>query len=181
MALGRALVRRPNCFLLDEPLSSLDVRLRSELRMEIKRMFASLGVTAIYVTHDQEEAMAVGGRIAVIHEGRVQQVGSPLDVFQHPRNRFVAQFLGSPPMNFLEGDIVAADGELWFTAGPLRLPLPHATASSLADRQTRLRGPWRPTRCDLTAADRRADKQHAVRHSPFGRAAWGPHRPAHHG
>ncbi len=136
VALGRALVRRPNCFLLDEPLSSLDTRLRSELRMEIKRLFASLGVTASYVTHDQEEAMALGGRIVVLYEGRVQQVGSPLDVFQHPRNRFVAQFLGSPPMNFLEGEIVAAEGGLWFTSGPLRLAVPPGTAGSLADRQT---------------------------------------------
>jgi multiple sugar transport system ATP-binding protein len=80
--------------------------------------------------------MALGGRIAVLHEGRVRQVGTPLDVFQHPRNRFVAQFLGSPPMNFLEGEILAAECTLWFTAGPLRLALPPGAAAFLAGRQT---------------------------------------------
>ena len=134
VALGRALVRRPECSLFDEPLSSLDARLRIELRTGIKRMLSRQGITAIYVTHDQEEAMTLGSRIAVLHEGRVQQTGGPLDVYQHPRTRFVAGFLGSPPMNFFEGTVFRADGRIGLALVSQRLAVPGWAASVLADR-----------------------------------------------
>ncbi|MFH0944204.1 MAG: ABC transporter ATP-binding protein [Planctomycetota bacterium] len=103
VALARALVREPRLFLFDEPLSNVDARLRTEMRTEMKRLHGELGTTMIYVTHDQVEAMTLGTRIAVLDQGRVQQVGSPLEVYQRPANRFVAEFIGSPPMNLLQG------------------------------------------------------------------------------
>jgi multiple sugar transport system ATP-binding protein len=134
VAVGRAIVRQPACFLLDEPLSDLDARLRIEMRAELKRLHRRLGTTTIYVTHDQEEAMTLGDRLAVVREGRIQQVGPPEQVFRHPVNRFVAGFLGARPMNFLEGTIVRQEGRLWFDEGGQRLIVPDWAASRLADR-----------------------------------------------
>ena len=112
VALGRALVRHPAVFLFDEPLSNLDAKLRVQMRAEIKKLQQRLGTTAIYVTHDQIEAMTMGARIAVMRAGRIQQVGAPLEIYQRPVNLFVANFIGTPPMNFLrarlEGDGVAS-------------------------------------------------------------------------
>ena len=102
VALARALVRNPRLFLFDEPLSNVDARLRTEMRTEMKRLHGELSTTMIYVTHDQVEAMTLGTRIAVLFLGRVQQVGTPLEVYHHPANRFVAEFIGSPPMNLLQ-------------------------------------------------------------------------------
>ncbi len=132
VALARAIVRRPACFLLDEPLAHLDAPLRLEMRAELRRLHHRLGTTIIYVTHDQEEAMTLGRRVAVVRQGRVQQVGDPLDVYRRPANRFVAGFLGSPPMNFLEGTILEESGRLWFDEGADRLPLPDWAARPLA-------------------------------------------------
>jgi multiple sugar transport system ATP-binding protein len=103
VAMGRALVREPDVFLLDEPLSNLDAKLRVEMRAELRRLQARIGVTTIYVTHDQVEAMTLGDRIAVLSGGILQQVGRPQDVYDHPDNLFVAGFIGSPPMNLLRG------------------------------------------------------------------------------
>jgi ABC-type sugar transport system ATPase subunit len=103
VALGRAIVRHPTVFLLDEPLSNLDAKLRVQMRNELMRLHRRLGVTTIYVTHDQVEAMTMGERIVVMNSGRVQQIGSPLALFEQPRNRFVATFLGTPQMNELRG------------------------------------------------------------------------------
>jgi len=103
VAMGRALVREPKAFLLDEPLSNLDAKLRVQMRAELKRLHHVLAITTIYVTHDQVEAMTLGDRIAVMNEGRLQQVGVPQDVYDHPDNVFVAGFIGSPPMNLLAG------------------------------------------------------------------------------
>ena len=130
VALGRAMVRDPACFLLDEPLSNLDARLRVEMRGEIKRLQRQLGTTMIYVTHDQEEAMTLGDRIVVMHEGVIQQCDNPLDVYHHPANRFVAGFVGSPPMNFLDGKIDADAGALWFDHPLWRIRLPEWAAKS---------------------------------------------------
>ncbi len=102
VALGRAIVRRPRVFLFDEPLSNLDAKMRLEMRAEIARLHRSLGTTTLYVTHDQGEAMTLGARIAVLDAGVLQQVGPPLEVYHRPRNRFVAGFIGSPPMNFID-------------------------------------------------------------------------------
>ncbi|MFD1686054.1 ABC transporter ATP-binding protein [Halobellus litoreus] len=105
VALGRAIVRNPDVFLMDEPLSNLDAKLRTEMRTEINRLQNELGVTTLYVTHDQTEAMTMGDRLVVLNYGELQQVGTPLECFYRPANRFVAGFLGSPSMNFFEGQV----------------------------------------------------------------------------
>ena len=114
VALGRAIVRDPDVFLMDEPLSNLDAKLRTQMRTEINRLQNELGVTTLYVTHDQTEAMTMGDRLVVLNYGELQQIGTPLDCFYRPANRFVAGFLGSPSMNFFEGRIeggtLRADG-----------------------------------------------------------------------
>ena len=107
VALGRALVRRPRVFLLDEPLSNLDARLRLEMRAELKRLHGEYGITTVYVTHDQEEAMALSDRVAVLNAGRVEQCGPPLELYRRPANLFVAGFVGSPPINVLDARHVA--------------------------------------------------------------------------
>jgi multiple sugar transport system ATP-binding protein len=133
VALGRALVRRPAVFLLDEPLSHLDARLRNKMRTEIKTMRESFGTTIVYVTHDYSEALALGDRIAILHQGRVEQVGTPTQVYHRPRNRRVAESLGDPPMNFLPGKLTLnADGPM-FEAAVCRIPLlasPHLQKSA---------------------------------------------------
>lgn len=123
VALGRAMVREPQCFLFDEPLSNLDASLRTETRAEIKRLHQSLGVTTLYVTHDQEEAMTLADRIVVMRAGTVQQIGAPLEVYRKPVNRFVAGFVGTPHMNFLEGKLESDLGRLRFSTGAGRLDL----------------------------------------------------------
>ncbi|MEM7642243.1 MAG: sn-glycerol-3-phosphate ABC transporter ATP-binding protein UgpC [Pseudomonadota bacterium] len=127
VAMGRAIVRRPKVFLFDEPLSNLDAKLRTAMRAEIKRLHKRLGATSIYVTHDQVEAMTLADRIVVMHDGRIEQVGTPMELFLNPANIFVASFLGSPPMNMIDAVIEAgADGpEAVFAGQRLRLdPLP---------------------------------------------------------
>jgi ABC-type sugar transport system ATPase subunit len=121
VALGRALVREPLAFLLDEPLSNLDAVLRLQMRAELGRLFRDLGATALYVTHDQAEAMTMADRIAVFAHGRLLQFAAPLEIYRAPADREVAAFVGAPPMSFL--DAVAATGEV--VAGPLRLPVRH--------------------------------------------------------
>ncbi|MDT8436010.1 MAG: sn-glycerol-3-phosphate ABC transporter ATP-binding protein UgpC [Gemmatimonadota bacterium] len=110
VALGRAIVREPQAFLFDEPLSNLDARLRVQTRAELRRMHRRLGATMVYVTHDQEEAMTLGDRVAVLNDGILQQYGAPLDVYRRPANRFVAGFVGSPSMNFFEVELRRGDG-----------------------------------------------------------------------
>jgi multiple sugar transport system ATP-binding protein len=116
VALGRAIVRRPRVFLFDEPLSNLDAGLRLQLRAEIARLHRRLGATMLYVTHDQDEAMTLGDRVAVMRQGVIQQVADPLTLYQRPANGFVAGFMGSPPMNFFRGRILPKEGELVFAA-----------------------------------------------------------------
>ena len=110
VAIGRAIVRRPQVFLFDEPLSNLDAALRVQMRIELARLHRELGTTMVYVTHDQVEAMTLGQRIAVFNGGRLEQVGAPLELFERPGNRFVAGFLGSPRMNFIEARALGRDG-----------------------------------------------------------------------
>lgn len=119
VAVGRAIVREPAAFLFDEPLSNLDAKLRVTTRAELKRLHQRLQTTTIYVTHDQEEAMTLGDRIVVMHAGRIQQADSPLNTYHFPANRFVAGFIGMPPMNFFDGAISQKDGELIFEEGVL--------------------------------------------------------------
>jgi len=110
VAIGRAIVREPRIFLFDEPLSNLDAELRVGMRTELADLHRRLGTTMIYVTHDQVEAMTMADKIVVLRAGRVEQVGPPLELYNHPRNRFVAGFIGSPQMNFLDGTVAASDG-----------------------------------------------------------------------
>jgi multiple sugar transport system ATP-binding protein len=120
VAMGRAIVRQPVAFLLDEPLSNLDARLRVQTRIEIARLQRNLGTTTVYVTHDQTEAMTLGQRVAVLRKGEVQQIGTPRELYAEPRNLFVAGFIGSPPMNFLPADIRNGRLVLPMTEVPLR-------------------------------------------------------------
>ena len=124
VAMGRAMVRDASVFLFDEPLSNLDARLRALMRVEIRQLHNRLGATTIYVTHDQIEAMTLADRIALMRDGRILQVGTPDDLYDRPANRYVAQFIGSPQINFQEGEIVGEGRSVSFQAGELTLPLP---------------------------------------------------------
>ena len=121
VALGRAIVRNPAAFLFDEPLSNLDAALRQQLRSELRRLHCELQTTTIYVTHDQVEAMALGDRIAVMNEGKILQVGQPLEVYRQPANLFVAQFMGNVPMNLISGTVKKRDAGFQFTGAGLQL------------------------------------------------------------
>lgn len=132
-ALARALARRPRAFLLDEPLSNLDAGLRVEMRSQLKAIQREFSVTTLLVTHDQEEAMTLGHRVAVMCEGRIRQHGPPLDVYASPADRFVAGFVGSPAMNFIDGRIASEDGSAWFEVGSRRIPLAGRLAGAVAE------------------------------------------------
>ena len=123
VAMGRAIVRNPQAFLMDEPLSNLDAKLRVEMRAEIARLQRDLGVTTIYVTHDQTEAMTMGDRVAVMRNGFLQQIAVPKTLYERPRNLFVAEFIGSPAMNLAVADVERSDGDVWVSFGPHRLRL----------------------------------------------------------
>ncbi|MBL8311266.1 MAG: ABC transporter ATP-binding protein [Burkholderiales bacterium] len=127
VAIGRALVRDANVFLLDEPLSNLDAKLRTELRRELKLLHNSLGATMIYVTHDQVEAMTLATRVVVMRGGKIQQIGAPVAVYERPENLFVAGFLGAPGMNFLKGELTEGDSGAVFTSTAVKVPLDPAT------------------------------------------------------
>jgi len=150
VAMGRCIVRDPQVFLFDEPLSNLDAKLRVQMRTEIKELHQRLKTTSVYVTHDQIEAMTMADRIVVMRDGRVEQTGSPLDLYDHPANQFVAGFIGSPAMNFLPGVMRRADGRprIEFGAG-LWLPAPSG-ADHARDGQPVLYG-TRPEHMELAA------------------------------
>ena len=133
VAMGRAIVRNPKVFLMDEPLSNLDAKLRVQMRIEISKLHQKLGSTIIYVTHDQTEAMTLGTRIVVMKDGVIQQVDSPKELYAHPCNKFVAGFIGSPQMNFLDGVISKDHSDIYITIGDRKLLIPIKSKSS--DRQ----------------------------------------------
>jgi multiple sugar transport system ATP-binding protein len=134
VAVGRAIVRQPKAFLFDEPLSNLDAKLRVETRAELKRLHKRLQTTTIYVTHDQEEAMTLGERVVVMDAGVIQQCDTPISVYNQPANRFVAGFLGTPPMNFLFGSLKTEGSDVWFDGDGTRLKLLPQTAAMLGDQ-----------------------------------------------
>lgn len=134
VALGRAIVRQPRLFLFDEPLSNLDAQLRVDMRGELKKLHRRLQATIIYVTHDQTEAMTMGDRLVIMKGGIIQQVGAPLDVYERPVNRFVAGFIGSPSMNFVDCSIESRDGRLFFIDGPIAIPVSEERAAALTRR-----------------------------------------------
>lgn len=131
VALARAIVREPNVFLFDEPLSNLDAELRLAMRGELKYLHKQLGATAVHVTHDQAEAMAMADRIAVMRDGRLQQLGSPREVYDHPTNTFVGHFVGSPGMNLISGHLEARDGALYVRSEQFAWVLPEGLAIGL--------------------------------------------------
>jgi multiple sugar transport system ATP-binding protein len=132
VALGRAMARNPQVFLMDEPLSNLDAKLRAETRAQIVKLQRQLGTTTIYVTHDQTEAMTMGDRIAVMNGGQIQQLATPLELYNHPANLFVAEFIGSPPMNFLPMQVADA---LTLVHPVFQLRLPTVWSQTLANYQ----------------------------------------------
>jgi multiple sugar transport system ATP-binding protein len=133
VAMGRAIVRHPQSFLMDEPLSNLDAKLRVQTRAEIARLQHDLGVTTIYVTHDQVEAMTMGDRVAVMRKGVLQQADTPQALYEHPVNLFVAGFIGSPAMNLIDATLVATDGSLAVEFGGNRLPVPAEVSAARPD------------------------------------------------
>jgi multiple sugar transport system ATP-binding protein len=157
VAMGRAIVRNPKVFLFDEPLSNLDAKLRVQMRAEIAKLHHRIGTTIIYVTHDQVEAMTLADRIVIMESGKVQQVGTPLEVFEHPKNRFVAGFIGSPAMNFLPCEL--AEGG-FLTGKGFSIPLTTGQKSSVTGRQKEVELGIRPTNIKLESSDQ--SKQEAL-------------------
>jgi len=133
VAVGRAIVRKPAVFLFDEPLSNLDAKLRVQMRGEILKLHQRLQSTIIYVTHDQIEAMTMGSKIVIMNEGHMLQVGKPIEVYDNPNNSFVAGFIGSPAMNFLEAQLIQKDGGLWVDGGNFLLPVPESKQEIYAE------------------------------------------------
>lgn len=133
VALGRAIVRDPQVFLMDEPLSNLDAKLRGQMRAEITKLVKRLETTCIYVTHDQTEAMTMGDRIVVMQDGIIQQAASPEELYNQPRNIFVAGFIGSPTMNFVNGNIIEEGSSIYFKSENLKVEIPQGKASVLKD------------------------------------------------
>ena len=134
VALARAIVIHPEVLLMDEPLSNLDAKLRVEMRNAIKRIQQQVGITTIYVTHDQVEAMTLGTRIVVMNQGMIQQVAPPAELYRNPVNKFVAGFIGSPTMNFLDVDVLEEDGTVWLLGQGWRLPLEGYQARKLKEK-----------------------------------------------
>ena len=147
VALGRAIVREPAVFLMDEPLSNLDAKLRVQTRAEIARLHQRLGTTMVYVTHDQVEAMTMGQRIAVMSTGLLQQVGTPQELYDHPRNRFVAGFIGSPSMNFVELPVGSGGAEL--ASGPFDFQVPSEHRAAVTRAGDTVVAGFRPEHLDL--------------------------------
>lgn len=136
VAMGRAIVREPTVYMMDEPLSNLDAKLRAHMRTELKRLQITLGVTTIYVTHDQAEAMTLGDRVAVMHNGIFQQIGPPEEVYERPVNKFVAGFLGSPEMNFVKGKVEKQGNSYKFIHESFELTLPADAGKKVEDKAT---------------------------------------------
>ena len=134
VAIGSVIVRKPKAYLMDEPLSNLDAKLRAQMRVEIAKLHKQLNATIIYVTHDQVEAMTLGTRIVVMNRGMIQQVAPPAELYRNPVNIFVAGFIGSPTMNFLDVDVLEEDGTVWLLGQGWRLPLEGYQASKLKDK-----------------------------------------------
>ena len=132
--MGRAIVRQPQAFLFDEPLSNLDAKLRVQMRVELRKLHERLETTVIYVTHDQMEAMTLADRIVIMNEGRLLQAGMPLEVYQNPRNLFVAGFIGSPSMNLLELSVVEENGRLYVDGKAFRLVIPRGIEKTYRSR-----------------------------------------------
>jgi multiple sugar transport system ATP-binding protein len=137
VAVGRAIVRQPEVFLFDEPLSNLDAKLRVQMRSELIKLHYQLEATMIYVTHDQVEAMTMGDRIVIMNNGEIQQVGAPMEVYDHPVNTFVAGFIGSPAMNFFQGKLTAQNSDLFVDLGKFSVKLPKSQVNQFGNHVNR--------------------------------------------
>ena len=160
VALGRAIVREPAVFLMDEPLSNLDAKLRVQTRAELARLHQRLRTTTVYVTHDQVEAMTMGSRIAVMSEGLLQQVGTPQELYDHPDNRFVAGFMGSPAMNFLDVTVAGSGDSTTLEAPDATIPVPPRLRSVVGAAGRTLVAGFRPDHFDLGTGDPNAATIH---------------------
>ena len=183
VALGRAIVRQPAVFLMDEPLSNLDAKLRVEMRGELARLHAKLGVTTIYVTHDQVEAMTMGDRIVVMNAGRIEQIGRPLDLYRRPASLFVARFLGLPEINLIPGRLSLTDGACFVADGlavsvPVGAGYPPRAAAMLGLRPQSLFGLSNLTASTDKTALGEAEVLAIEHHGPesFAACQLGPHR-----
>ncbi len=153
VAIGRAIARTSDLLMLDEPLTNLDARIRIELRIEFKKLQRELGQSVLYVTHDQVEAMSLSDRVAVLHEGRFQQIGTPDEIYHRPANRFVARFIGTPPMNLMEADLESQDDQPTLVASGFRVAVPTIKSlSSYASLPKRLAVGVRPEEFRVGAA-----------------------------
>ena len=174
VAMGRAIVRQPSAFLMDEPLSNLDAKLRVQMRAEIARLQRDLGVTTFYVTHDQVEAMTMGDRVAVIKDGYLQQVDTPQNLYDHPANIFVASFIGSPSMNIYEAQLgELGDQGATLHLGSIELHIPRSVFDAKLELAARAGGPdqrWHPARRSRRriAQDKSAQPAIPLRDHPYG-------------
>ncbi len=154
VAIGRAIVRNPVLFLMDEPLSNLDAKLRMEMRAELKALQMKLGITTIYVTHDQIEAMTLGDKIAVLNDGYIQQLGTPEEIYSQPKNVFVARFIGSPPMNILQGCVEENNGACYFKTDDFYIRIREPIAKKISEyRGRKLLLGIRPESASITETD----------------------------
>ena len=163
VALGRAIIREPDVFLMDEPLSNLDAKLRLQMRVELKKLQKVLGVTTVYVTHDQIEAMTMSDRVALMDHGKIMQMGTSEQVYRNPANIWVAGFVGSPPMNFIDCSLEVKNGETYLVHEGFQLPLPADLADIVkekAEGQEIVLG-FRPE--DLLVTPKREERAHAMR------------------
>jgi multiple sugar transport system ATP-binding protein len=183
VAMGRALVREPAVFLLDEPLSNLDAKLRGQVRAEIAELRRRTGITMLYVTHDQVEAMTLGDRVAVLHRGRLQQVAAPRELYARPANAFVAGFIGNPPMNLVPARVTHDEqGRLALAIGDARLPLPDALAQTAgASEGAEVTAGFRPEALRLAAPGAgalpaRTEYVEYLGHEVLAHLTLGPHR-----
>ncbi|MBD3421856.1 MAG: ATP-binding cassette domain-containing protein [Chitinivibrionales bacterium] len=151
VAIGRAIIRKPSVFLMDEPLSNLDAQLRTTMRAQLKQLQKEIGITTVYVTHDQVEAMTLADRMAILHDGYLQQVGAPAEIYDHPANPFVGRFIGSPPMNVLDGRLARETQRTLFvdTTNRIRIPLPSGTSPPVPEDHACSLG-IRPEHLELT-------------------------------
>ena len=176
VALGRAIVREPRVFLMDEPLSNLDAALRMEMRAEIIKLQERLDVTTFYVTHDQVEALSMGDRIVVMRDGRIQQIGSPTELYEEPKNTYVASFIGSPPMNFLEGRVegdrivLPAEQTTLALNGAMRQALGHASEIMVGIRPEHIVFSDRPAGTDMFSVAGAVDTVEPLGHTTLVRA-----------
>jgi multiple sugar transport system ATP-binding protein len=168
VAIGRALVREAGVYLFDEPLSNLDAKLRNELRRELKQLHHDIGKTMVYVTHDQTEAMTLASRIAVMRDGKIQQIGTPAEVYDRPVNRFVAGFLGSPTMNFLEGALVGEDGRLLWRAPSFSVDVSNYPFATLPVPGQKAVLGMRPEHIQLTSPEASAGQATVTLAEPMG-------------